>query len=154
MAEKKDELRDTVQATLETVLKEVLPAVLVASKQADRQADYEAEREDAVFRMRGMEKCGSCGQLTSACKDQHDMLVVFPKDEQNVNSFDGVRVNGVVYRSQHGTDAICVPKDNSILSLLNAWENAEREMRNGKKVMRNSGTLSPYGAFAPPQTFV
>lgn len=154
MAEKKDELKDTVSATLEAVLKEVLPAVLVASKQADRQADYEAQREDAVARMRGVDKCGACGQLVAACKNEHVMLVVFPKDDQNVNSFDGVRINGAVYRSQHGTDAICVPKDNSIASILNAWENSEREMRNGKKVMRNSGTLSPYGAFAPPQTFV
>lgn len=154
MAEKKDELRDTVSATLETVLKEVLPAVLVASKQADRQADYEAQREDAIARMRSVDKCGSCNQLMSACRGEHEMLVVFPKDEQNIQSFDGIRINGVVYRSQHGSEAICVPKDNCILTLLNAWENSEREMRNGKKVMRNSGTLSPYGAFARPPTFV
>lgn len=156
--DKQQELKDAVEqatkTTLEAVLKEVLPAVLVASKQADRQADYESQREEAVARMRVAERCGDCGQLSSACRGEHAMLVVFPKDDQNVQSFDGIRINGVPYRSQHGTDAICVPKDNNIAAILSAWENSEREMRNGKKVMRNSGTISPYGAFARPPTFV
>jgi predicted RNA-binding protein (virulence factor B family) len=152
--DKQQELKDTVAATLEAVLKEVLPAVLVASKQADRQSDYESRREDAIVAMRSVDRCGQCGQLAAACHNEHEMMVVFPKDEQNVQSFDGIRINGVVYRSSNSGAAVCVPKDNCILTLLNAWENAEREMRNGKKVMRNSGTMSPYGAFAPPQTFV
>lgn len=152
--ELKDAVEQATKATLEAVLKEVLPAVLVASKQADRQADSDAMREDAIRNMRGMEKCGECGQGVLACKGEHMMMVVFPKDEQNVPSFDGVRINGVVYRSNHGTHVIRVPASNDIAAILAAWENSEREMRNGKKVMRNSGNISPYGAYTPPQTFV
>jgi hypothetical protein len=96
---------------------------------------------DAASTIDPREKCGECFQLRRACKGQHEMLVVFPKDEQYGRFFTGVKINGHNYLSNGPGHKICVPLQNNIAHIVESFENNERIQANGRTKNHNSGVL-------------
>lgn len=86
------------------------------------------------------ERCSKCGQLLRACKDKHRQVVCYPKDQTYAHFFRGAFLNGIKYYSDHG-EALDVPADWDVESMISAWENNEREQAVGRRAHRNSGHL-------------
>lgn len=126
-------------------LAEALPAVAVAIIQAQKGPAV------AVNPFPSHEKCPECMQYTRACQKKHVKMVVFPKDaEANADFFPGVFINGVRYLSNHGGHMVVVPEQNNIAEIMQNFERNERETRNGRKRMHNSGNLGFGGSSIQP----
>lgn len=89
--------------------------------------------------------CGKCGQSDMRCRDQHQKMVVFPKNRRHGKFFQGIWLNGVRYLSNNGSHSIWVPKENGIQNLLDVWEDNEDSLLQGRETFHDSGSIGPSG---------
>lgn len=85
-------------------------------------------------RVLGGERCHSCGQYKSACKDEHELMVVYPtRIPELAGGFPGVTVNSVTYISADNQHQVCVPKAcvDTFAVFIQKWEDSERQARLG-----------------------
>ncbi len=90
------------------------------------------------------ESCMECKQDVRACKGEHVDMVVYPINERWADVFQGVRLNGVNYRSNHAGHFLKVPKANDIAGTIAAFEANEEVQANGRKRRHDSGTLQNF----------
>ncbi len=88
--------------------------------------------------------CNRCGQLLTACRGNHVKMVVAPSSPRRYESFPGIFVNGVMYKSPDTHTPIDVPAENNIAEILQRWNQGEEDLREGRSLTHNSGTISPY----------
>jgi hypothetical protein len=129
------EIADAVKQVLESVL----PA-LMAAREAPAPVKKTALPEVVDFAM-----CTECGQPHMACRGRHRKCRVLPSDEDQVEWFQGVKINGVNYLSPLDGREITVPADANIEYMVQQWSQNERELVRGKKRIRNSGSVGPGG---------
>ncbi len=135
-AAEKAEQNEFVRSMVKGIIDEALPVAMMAAAQVQRGPAPVASKYPAAS------QCGECGQLLIACKEQHAYLLVQPSSERMYRSFPGITTNNVCYKSPWGVK-ICVPKENDILYRVRAWEQSEDDLRNGREIQHNSGTISP-----------
>ena len=149
-----DELQDAINraviAATEHIAKksgEDMQAAMMASAKisADILAAALKPKDKAIEKYEAMEHCPKCWQLKRACKEEHVKMVVAPKNRRRMKDFPGLFLNGVQYISSDGQTAIHVPKHNDFDHQLHVWEEAEEDLRTGRSLDWNSGTLSAFG---------
>ncbi len=84
-------------------------------------------------------RCSDCGQIEAACKRDHRLAVIFPQDEESARFFDGIKMNGVRYRSNGPNHYVMVPKDSNMEYDVAAFERGEKRNRMGKNFKLGSG---------------
>lgn len=139
---------DPIAEAVERAMKAALPAAVEAvvrtqaeiSKQ-EKQSALDAAND--VLKKNGIpgQKCGECRQKRKACKGQHRMAVIYPSNPRYAKSFDGLQLNGVVYRSNRRGHAIPVPADWDAEHMLAKWEFEEDQLRTGREGFHNSGEI-------------
>lgn len=139
------------QITIKQIVEQLIPSAIAAAVQATKQsqAPVQAARPANVAAPR----CGDCGQEKTACGGKHVQMVVFPlRYPQHAEYFMGVQINGVKYLSNDENHKVTVPEEaaGSIKSIVQAFEQNEQDMAVGRKAIRHSGTVSPYGASTSP----
>jgi hypothetical protein len=138
---------DTVATAVEKVLEKTLPAVMAAGINAANNAAQQARAPQApVVR----ESCGICRQPNMACKGKHVKMAVYPQSRSLGKSWSGVGINGVWYQSASPNHPVDVPADAPIAHMIQEWERAEMEMRQGREFDHNSGSIGPGGAAFNP----
>lgn len=105
-------------------------------------------------RVLGGERCHSCGQYKSACKEEHAFMVVYPtRIPELAGGFPGVTVNSVTYISADNQHQVCVPSVcvDTFAVFIQKWEDSERQARLGidktsfKRSERNRRTAELLG---------
>lgn len=117
-------------------------ALMVAGMMAAPAQKVSADAKAAVAAHEAsLNTCGDCGQKLKACKGKHRKLVVLPRDARTAQWFPGFFLNGVKYRSNHPGHAITVPAESNPESFVEAFEEQEDYIRNGRSIFRNSGGI-------------
>lgn len=141
---KTDEMREVARALAE----ELVPSVAVAVAQATRGPVVHDPRRQPP--PPNPTRCSTCGQLLVACKDEHEMLVVYPQNVRHGKFFQGLFLNGVRYLSPRPGVAIPVPKENNFRYDLAKAEEAEDNFLHGRVIQHHSGSIGHTGTgFVP-----
>lgn len=146
-------------AVSESTLKAILPTLLASLKQGQPPPPNGTPgRRHRSLSTR--QRCTECGFFVADGKetcDEHVMMVVYPTSNPEFGDWfvsHGIRISGVKFASEHENHRIPVPKQaaSTILERLQAWEQHEREMRNGKDKRRRgpSARVSPNGVTSNP----
>lgn len=94
------------------------------------------------------EQCEICKQIKTACKGEHVLTVVYPqKYPEWAGFFPGAKINGVVYRSGNENHKINIPAaaESTILNMVLAFENAEKNIHIKRKKRHDSGSIGGSG---------
>lgn len=153
-------------------LKVAIPAGIVGIEQARSGADNKAREAVVREMMRRTKRCPICGQPETACggafkkdKDGNDIVehnedgslkynyqlnhtqeYVGPKDENLFKWFQGIRVNGVRYLSDHWGHRVWIPRKSDILTSISAWEQNEKELSQKRSAEgMGMGSVGPGG---------
>ena len=130
----------------------VTEAVPLATAMATKVA---GDRQPIALPPLNHDKCGECGQVFNngrggGCMGKHRLAVVYPQNEDFGEWFQGVKINGVLYRSNHSQHRITVPEDCNIEHLVQVWEQGEKRFRNPATRNHNSGHIGMGGSgFVP-----
>lgn len=95
-----------------------------------------------------LEQCDVCGQAKKACDGKHMLAIVYPqKYPEWAGFFPGVKINGVVYRSGNENHRINIPTvaASTILNVVLAFENAEKNIHIKRKKRHDSGSIGASG---------
>ena len=148
---------DIAAAVSKSTIEAILPQLVQSLKQGQAPAPL-AKRPYKSFGARP--RCSTCGWFLTNGKDacdEHEMVVVYPTRNPEFGDWfaaHGIIISGIKFCSDHENHAIPVPKGmkSTLLEAVQNWENAEREMRNGKDKRRRgpSATVSPNGARVNP----
>ena len=95
-----------------------------------------------------LEICDICKQAKKACDGKHTLAVVYPqKYPEWAGFFPGVKINGVVYRSGNENHRIYIPTvaASTILNVVLAFENAEKNIHIKRKKKHDSGSIGASG---------
>lgn len=147
--EKKAEptLSEAVAAAVRETVTQVIPLAITASQAAARgvAADAAAAKAGNLG-----DRCQECRQPVKGCQGKHIQMVVYPKNARLADWFPGIKINGVTYRSSHGSQLVTVPESNDIAKMIEAFEESEDNFVNGRTAMHNSGSLGPNGGQTNP----
>ena len=104
------------------------------------------------FLKQALVTCGECGQKTDAaktkgCKGEHRLAIVFSDDEEEAQWFQGVKINGVRYLSNHPGHYITVPKDCNVEYMVAEHTRLAKQLRVGRKNNRHSGSIGATNNF-------
>lgn len=69
----------------------------------------------------------------------HYKMNVFPRNEENVEWFAGLKINGVVYCSNGPGHDVWVPNINNFAAILSDFEVGEKRTRTPRKIMASQG---------------
>ncbi len=123
---------------------EMMQAIAMGFAMAQQSAAQPALLGNGRLAPAPKESCMECKQDVRACKGEHIDMVVYPVNERWAVSFQGVRLNGVNYRSNHAGHFLKVPKANDIAGVIAAFEANEEVQANGRKASHNSGSLQNF----------
>lgn len=141
--EKKTEELALQTSAIKEIAKEIgdqMMAVQLASQQMAKGPAPRLSKKNQVG------ECGTCGQLNSACNNEHALMVVFPTRYPEFGKwFQGRRLNGVRYLSANQTHKIYVPKAavGDIQKAIEGFEETERINLTGRKAEHDSGEIGP-----------
>lgn len=111
----------------------------------------EEDRLKAIeAKIAGQQRCGECGQTRAGCGGKHREMVVWPSYMASERFFQGVKINGVTYRSQHAGHRIIVPADAAIEHAIGQWDKREQILQTGRKKNHNSGSIGTAGSNVRP----
>lgn len=79
----------------------------------------------------------------------HVRMGVFPRNEENAEWFQGLRINGTLYLSNGQGHEIWVPRVNDFTSTLADFENGEKRTRTQRKFIRQDGGVARPGGTQP-----
>jgi len=136
-------LNKLVNERVQQALDEQIPAIYAAVKRSMENLRPATPINPGRAPGLPTERCHVCLQRVVACKGEHVELVVAPRNRRYYKDFPGICVNGVLYRSPKMSKAIPVPKENQIAYMVKMWEIGEDELRTGRTLDHDSGTLSP-----------
>jgi hypothetical protein len=142
-AQASESLDDKIARAVGKAIEETLPVTNMATAQL--LANMFKPAAKPVEQFGSNEHCSDCGQLLRACGGKHVMLRVAPSNQRLWNSFPGIYINGIHYKSPDANTAIPVPAENDIEYRVNQWEESEQDLRNGRTLTHNSGILSGAG---------
>lgn len=153
-SEEKDEhvgaalLDDKIAAAVARGMEAALPlAMAAAARELGMAMNPQKAKVDAATQEFGsQERCPKCLQMKRACKDNHVKLVVAPANPRRFARCPGIIINGVSYLSPRPGAWIWVPAENDITQQMQAWEEEEENLRGGRSLNHDSGTLSPVEA--------
>lgn len=152
-------------------LKVSIPAAAVGINQANMQAQNTAREAQIRELMRKTKRCAVCGQPETACggpfkKDalgldvveknedgsvkynhelNHEKAYVGPKDANLMKWNPGIRVNGILYKSDNYGQTLWIPKKSDILTQIAAWEQNEKELMQKRTAHGQGMTMMPGG---------
>lgn len=89
------------------------------------------------------ERCPDCQQYKVACKNEHQMAVVFPANPRWARHWQGVTINGITYISAHTQHSICIPKNANIVAQVRVWERQEEDAALGRSITMGSSQVIP-----------
>jgi len=136
-----ERLTDAVAKAVEKAVTEAVPMAAMAAQRVQQQVSATGFRgvpKQVDFGPR----CSTCGQYEVACKSQHVMMIVAPRNPRRFASFPGITINGITYASPDMHTPIPVPAENEISHKIKLWEEGEEDLRNGRTVTHDSGVLS------------
>jgi hypothetical protein len=139
-ADIKPDTQSEVAKAVSEALKEAIPAAMAAALQVQAQS---AQAMRAAMTPQKKERCNVCRQKDMACKGEHRMVALYPTNKRFAKFYEGVTINGVVYRSQNPNHYIEVPADSNVEYLLAQWEKNEDEMVNGRVAEHDAGSIGP-----------
>lgn len=146
---------DISSAVSKATLEAILPSLLASLKQGQAPAPLQKKHKSLYSRPR----CSECGWFLKdgETTHEHEMVVVYPTRTPEFGDefvYHGIKISGVKFCSEHENHAIPVPKGmkSTLLEAVQNWEQAEREMRNGKDKRRRgpSARVTPNGAQVNP----
>lgn len=132
------------RALIREIVEEVLPASVLASSQAVVQGLRPAPTAQQTL-MADPTRCSTCLQQLRACKGKHVNLVVYPRNHRRGESFPGIQVNGVTYRSPRPGVTVPCPEQNDILHMVQLWEDSEDGMMTPRSAVHDSGSIGRSG---------
>lgn len=132
-------LDDKIATAVSKALETAIPMGMMAAAQASRMPTGKAA---PVF---DMQRCPTCQQYAGTCRNQHKMMIVGPSNPRRWKSWTGCILNGVQYRSPDMNTPIPVPAENNFGYDVAQWEREEENLREGRMLSHNSGTLSGKG---------
>lgn len=141
----RSETQKMVSELLSGLFKETMPQMMAAVVTAVKQA--EAAAYQARQPKHPGEKCQDCGQFKIACGGKHRDAIVYPKNyrAKYAKFFAGVWLNGQKYLSSRPGQSIKVPEDFYPEVFVEAWEQNEIELAEGRQAEFNSGLISGRG---------
>lgn len=140
-AEQAQSVEDKINAAVERALEKAIPMAMMGVAQVLKPKEAPAA-ELKVVPGTGS-RCTKCLQFINVCKDKHVMLKVHPESPRRFKRFPGITVNGITYYSPRHGAPIYVPAENNILQAVQAWEEEENNLREGKQIDHNAGNVSP-----------
>lgn len=132
----REELLELLKASNEQTA--MMVASLLSAPQQKASTDAKAAIE---AHERGRHTCPDCGQKQIACQSKHRKVVVLPRDARTAVWFPGFFLNGVKYRSNNPGHQITVPANANVEHAVEAFEEQEDLVRNGRTIFRNSGGI-------------
>lgn len=167
-----------VAAAVAEALKVGIPAAAVGINQAQQQAAEKTREAQIRELMRRTKRCAVCGQPETACggpwkKDaqgadiysynedgtlkydwevNHEKAYVGPKDANLMKWNPGIRVNGVLYKSDLFGQTLLIPKKSDILTSIAHWEQNEHELMQKRTAEGQGMVLGPGGSSRPSQS--
>jgi hypothetical protein len=147
---------DIASAVSKSTLEAILPQLIASLKQGQAPAPAQKPRHKSIF---SRPKCSECGWFLKdgETSHEHESVVVYPTRMPEYGdefAYHGIKISGVKFCSDHENHAILVPKGlkSTLLEAVQNWEQAEKEMRNGKDKRRRgpSAVVSPSGARTNP----
>jgi Icc-related predicted phosphoesterase len=108
--------------------------------------------EDRVLPTGSLETCPECKQRLVGCLGEHRRMAVYPQNRRHGRYFQGCRLNGVLYLSNSLQHVITVPANCDFEYQIANWEANEDELRNGREVEHNSGSIGGGGSAFNPAT--
>jgi hypothetical protein len=124
---------------ISNTIKDTLPLATMAAVQAMQAGNRQANAKPAP----NTERCHVCAQIKTGCEGKHEMMYVGPQNPRRFGSYPGQGLNGVWYKSPRYGVKIPVPLGVSFKNEIARWEDAEEDLRTGRVMMHDSGTLSP-----------
>lgn len=146
-----DDKNKKPEAQSVTLTKEDLQELVTMSSMAAAQAMAQQLKpqvptdEQLLAKVEAGSQCRDCGQVRRACKGKHRQVVVFPRNEDRARFFQGIIINGITYKSEHGGQPVIVPADADIEHMLATWEKQEDILITGRKAQHNSGSIGKAG---------
>lgn len=166
-----------VASAVAEALKVGIPAAAVGINQAQYQAAEKVREGQIREIMRRTKRCAVCGQQETACggpwkKDSsgndivargadgsleydwalnHDKAYVGPQDANLTKWNPGIRINGVLYKSDHFGQTVLIPKKSDILTQIAHWEQNEKELMQKRTAEGQGMVLGPGGSSRPQQ---
>ena len=142
-----------LEAAIKAVADQMIPAAVAAAVAATSRGQYVQSAAPSRPLPPSNDRCPTCSQLTSACRDEHVEMIVYPtRYEEHAQFFPGAIINGVKYLSNDASHRVPVPKvsEAAVLEIVRNFENNEQDTRLGRKAERRSGVVTPHGAqFSP-----
>lgn len=142
MADNKNEKKEETKAqttvstqTVQEVAEALIPSVVAAVQAGQQRAQVKASAKP---------KCLECGQPNMACQGKHreaDVSVSGPY----ARWFQGVQINGVVYKSDHPGHRITVPEDANVEYAIEQFRASEERFATGRTFDHHSGYISQNG---------
>lgn len=125
----------------------LMPAVIKAA-----QPQPQAAPAQRYTSRRARRRCDVCGWHLASndlkeC-DKHEEVIAYPvKHPEYATWFEGIKINGVRFRSPDESTPVKVPfgMAGTVLKMVQDYERAEYEARNGKQKIRKSGSISGNG---------
>lgn len=148
---------DIASAVSKSTLEAILPSLLEALSKGQTPAPQPSQKRHKSLYSRP--KCSECGWFLKDGEKEHkhEMVVVYPtKSPEFGDEFvaHGIMISGVKFCSVNEHHEIPVPlgMKSVLLGAVQAWEQAERELRNGKDKRRRgpSARVSPGGVATNP----
>lgn len=136
-----DNIEAAISKAVETALEKSIPVAVMAAQKMTNTAAATGFRGSPAPRDFGP-RCSKCGQYETACGDKHVQMIVAPRNPRRFKSFPGIFINSVQYRSPNMFTPVTVPADNDFSHKIKMWEEGEEDLRNGRSVKHDSGTLS------------
>ncbi len=146
---------DIASAVSKSTLEAILPALMASLKQGQVPPPAPKKRQSIFSRPR----CSECGWFLKEgeTSHEHEMAIVYPTRSPEFGDefvYHGIKISGVKFCSDHEGHQIPVPKGmkSTLLEMVQNWEKAEREARNGKDKRRRgpSARVTPYGTQVNP----
>lgn len=145
---------DIASAVSKSTLEAILPSLIASLKQG--QAPAAPKKRQSIF---SRPRCSECGWFLKdgETSHEHEMAIVYPTRSPEFGDefvYHGIKISGVKFCSDNESHQIPVPKGmkSTLLEMVQNWEKAEREARNGKDKRRRgpSARVTPNGAQVNP----
>lgn len=137
-----DNIEAAVAKAVETALEKAIPVAVMAAQKVAGTAQATGFRGAPARVVDFGPRCSECGQYETACKGEHVKMIVAPRNPRRFKSFPGIFINSIQYKSPNMYTPVTVPADNDFSHKIKMWEEGEEDLRSGRTVKHDSGTLS------------
>lgn len=134
-------MADAVAKAVGKAIEEALPVAVMAASKVNHVQQATGFKGGAAPSNFGP-RCSTCGQYEKACKGEHVMMIVAPRNPRRFKAFPGMFVNSIQYISPNPHTPIPVPAENDFSHRIKVWEDAEEDLYVSRSISHDSGVLS------------